>query len=270
MERALADLKPPTRWVGSRIDVHDCVDSTNRIAEEMARAGAPEGVLVVSDQQTAGRGRLGRSFFSPPGSSLYLSLILRPRCPPERLHEHILAAAVAVAECAAHWLPAGIPVEIKWPNDVLLAGRKTSGINLPAQVDASGVAWAVLGIGVNVNTLGPDFPPELRRLATSFRIAGGQPLDRVAVGEDLLERLEEELERLRAHGFDRVLERWRNYFRMTGTRVRVGGPGLPREIEGTVVGVGAEGALLLDTERGPERILAGDVTVLAPRREREA
>ncbi len=117
MERSLSALKPPTRWVGHRIDVHQSVDSTNRIAEELARDGAPEGVVVIADQQTAGRGRLGRSFFSPGGSSLYFSLVLRPECVPEQLHEYVFAAAVAVAECARSWLPAGVPVEIKWPND---------------------------------------------------------------------------------------------------------------------------------------------------------
>ncbi len=269
MERSLSALKPPTRWVGHRIDVHQSVDSTNRIAEELARDGAPEGVVVIADQQTAGRGRLGRSFFSPGGSSLYFSLVLRPECVPEQLHEYVFAAAVAVAECARSWLPAGVPVEIKWPNDVLLRQRKTSGINLPSHVEASRVYWAILGIGVNVNTPAEEFPEELREIATSLRIAGGAPLDRIALAEDLLLRLEAEIERLRQHGFGRVLERWRNFFRMPGSRVRVGGPGVRREVEGTVVGVASDGALVLETDSGRERVLAGDVTVLAPKLGRE-
>ena len=118
----------------------------------------------------------------------------------------------------------------------------------------AGVRWAVLGIGVNVNNRVEDFPSELREIATSFRIAGGAPLDRVAVAEDLLLRLETELDRLRQQGFGRVLEGWKNYFRMPGTRVRVGGPGVRRELEGKVVGVGEDAALLLETASGTERI----------------
>jgi BirA family biotin operon repressor/biotin-[acetyl-CoA-carboxylase] ligase len=263
MGRDLRELKPPGRWVGRRLDVHDCVDSTNLIAEDLARAGAPEGTLVISDRQTAGRGRLGRSFHSPGGRSLYLSLLLRPACRPEELHRAVFVAAVAVAETARARLPADVAVEIKWPNDVLLGGRKTSGINLPAHVDASGVHWAVLGIGLNVNATLEDFPPELHEIATSLRMAGGRELDRVEVAEELLGRLEAGLDLLAGSGFEQVLDRWRNFFRMRGDRVRVGGPGVPREIEGTVTGVGPDGALLLDTGAGTDRILAGDVTVLA-------
>ena len=262
MERRLTDLKPPTRWVGTSIDAHDRVDSTNLIAEALAEDGAPEGLIVLADAQTAGRGRLGRSFFSPPGTSLYLSLLLRPPCRPEQLHEYVVAASLAVADCAAAWLP-GVAVEIKWPNDVLLRGRKTSGINLPAQIADGRVRWAVLGISVNVNNRLEDFPSELREIATSFRIASGAPLDRVALAEDLLLRLEQQLDRLRQQGFAGVLEGWKNYFRMPGTRVRVGGPGVQRELEGKVLGVGEDAALLLETATGTERILAGDVTVLA-------
>jgi BirA family biotin operon repressor/biotin-[acetyl-CoA-carboxylase] ligase len=263
MDRHLRELKPATRWVAQTLDVHDSVDSTNRVAEELAESGAPEGTLVVADRQTAGRGRLGRSFHSPGGRSLYMSLLLRPAAPPEQLHRVIFAAANAVAETARSLLPPRVGVELKWPNDVLLDGRKTSGINLPARMETGRVHWAVLGIGLNVNTRLEEFPPELRELATSLSLAGGVDLDRVAVGEALLERLERELDALRAGRFGEVLDRWRNFFRMRGDRVRVGGPGSPREIEGIVTGVDAEGALLLDTAVGMERILAGDVTVLA-------
>ncbi len=263
MGRELRELKPPGRWLGRRLDVHDCVDSTNLIAEELARTGAPEGTLVIADRQTAGRGRLGRSFHSPGGRSLYLSLLLRPDCRPDELHRVVFAAAVAVAETARARLPAEVAVEIKWPNDVLLGGRKTSGINLPAHVDAEGVHWAVLGIGVNVNATLADFPPELQETATSLRMAGGRELDRVEVAEELLGRLEAGLDLLAGSGFEEVLDRWRNFFRMRGDRVRVGGPGVPHEIEGTVIGVDPNGALLLDSDTGTEHILAGDVTLLA-------
>jgi BirA family biotin operon repressor/biotin-[acetyl-CoA-carboxylase] ligase len=263
MERSLFDLSPRTQWIGRRLDLYASLDSTNRVAEELARGGAPEGTVVLADGQTAGRGRLGRSFFSPPGCSLYLSLLLRPGSAPDGAHEYGFVAAVALADVVAPLLPPGVDLELKWPNDVLLDGRKTSGINLPAQLEGSRLASLVIGIGVNVNLEPSDLPAELVGIATSLRIACGRRLDRVAFAERLLERLEATIEDYRADGFGPVLEAWQKYFRMRGSRVRIGGPGIARELEGTVLGVDAAGALLLRCGEARERILAGDVTVLA-------
>lgn len=263
MERALTSLSPRTRWLARQLEVLASVDSTNRLAEDRAEAGAPDGTAILADTQTAGRGRLGRSFFSPPDAGLYLSVVLRPHPEPDRVHEHVFVAATAVAEAAAAALGGAGDIEIKWPNDVLLDGRKTSGINLPTRVEHGRVRWAVLGIGVNVNTARDGFPPELREVATSLRLARGARVDRAAFAEDLLERLERELDEYRGSGFGQVLDHWRKFFRMPGNRVRVGGPGVDREVEGRVEGVGADGALLLQTPDGVERVLAGDVTVLA-------
>jgi len=266
MDRTLFELSPPTRWLGARLDVFEEVDSTNLVAERLGHQGAPDGTLVIADRQTAGRGRLGRSFFSPGGRSLYLSLLLRPAMPPEQVHRHVFAAAVAVASCARAALPKQARVEIKWPNDVLIDGRKTSGINLPVHMDGGGVVFAVLGVGVNVNLLREDLPEELREIATSLAIAAGKPLDRVALCEELLAQLEREIDCLRAGEFGAVLDRYRKSFRMPGARVRIGGPGVAREVIGTVLGVDEEGALLLRPHGGAaervERVLAGDVTVL--------
>jgi BirA family biotin operon repressor/biotin-[acetyl-CoA-carboxylase] ligase len=262
MERRLEELSPRTRWLGRRLDVHRRVDSTNRIAEELASEGAPEGTLVLADAQSAGRGRLGRSFFSPGGRSIYLSALLRPPEAPEEVHLYIFVAAVAVATAVRGFVPAPVDVSIKWPNDVLLDGRKTSGINLPAQIANHRVTSAVLGIGVNVNVREEEFPAELRGLATSLRIASGALVDRVAFAEALIEALEREIDRFRSEGFAPVLDDWGKFFRMRGLPVRVGGPGVQQEIEGTVEGVDPHGALLLRTEGGPKRVLAGDVTLV--------
>ena len=262
MERPLFELSPSTRWVGARLDLYAEVDSTNRIAEELARAGAPEGTVVLADAQTAGRGRLGRSFYSPPDRGVYLSLLLRPGTRADRAHRYGFVAALAVAETAAAWLPAEVEVEIKWPNDVLLDGRKTCGINLPVQLEGDRVASLAIGIGVNVNLTASDFPPELRQTATSLAEAAGRRLDRTRFTEALLERLEWEIDRYRADGFDRVLDAWQKYFKMRGSVVRIGGPGIAHEVEGVVEGVDDEGALLIRGDRMRERILAGDVTVL--------
>ena len=266
MERLLEQLSPRTRWLGRRLDVHRQVDSTNRIAEELAREGAPEGSLVLADAQSAGRGRLGRSFFSPGGRSIYLSALLRPSEPPEEVHLYIFVAALAVATAVRGFVPSQVDVSIKWPNDVLLDGLKTSGINLPAQIENGRVTSAVLGIGVNVNVGEEEFPPELRGLATSLRIASGTPVDRVTFAEALIEGLEREIDRFRSEGFAPVLDDWGKFFRMRGLRVRVGGPAVRQEIEGTVEGLDPHGALLLRTDGGTKRVLAGDVTLVKRRR----
>lgn len=262
MERDLFELRPATRWIGTWLEIYREVDSTNLVAERLAARGAPEGTLVVADRQTAGRGRLGRSFHSPAGVGLYLSLLLRPRLPGSQAHQYIFVAALAVAETVRQALPASVPIAIKWPNDVQLAGRKTSGINLPVQLAGERLASAVLGVGVNVNNDPTDFPKELRETATSVRIAGGKRVSRTDFAEALLVRLEERIDAFRARGFAETLEGWHNFFRMRGERVRIGGPGVGRESEGIVEGVDPDGALLLRAEGSTERILAGDVTVL--------
>lgn len=262
MERSLRELALRTTWVGRRLHVHERIDSTNLEAERLASLDAPEGTLVLAECQDAGRGRLGRTFHSPAGGGLYLSLLLRPNEPHETLHRYVFTAAAAVATAVEGLLTPGTPIEIKWPNDVLVAGRKASGINLPVQLRSDRRVTAVLGIGVNVNTPESAFPPELRSIATSLYIARGAPVDRIAFAEELLCHLERGIDTLRAGGFERVLDCWRKYFRMARSRVRIGGPGISREIEGTVEGIDDAGALLLRTRAGVERILAGDVSVL--------
>jgi BirA family biotin operon repressor/biotin-[acetyl-CoA-carboxylase] ligase len=258
--RDLFELTPGTSWLGRQLEVYAEIDSTNLRADALAARGAPEGTLVVADRQSAGRGRLGRSFFSPGGVGLYFSLILRPEIPPDRTHAYVFVASLAVArEVAAH-VPGD--VEIKWPNDVRIDRLKTSGINLSARLEGNRVASLVLGIGVNVNTAREDFPPELRTLATSLRVAAGRELDRVAFAEALLRRLETGVDEFRMTGLSPLLDQWTKFFRMAGNRVRIGGPGIAQELEGVVEGVDATGALVLQTERGSERVLAGDVTVL--------
>ncbi|MCP4007027.1 MAG: biotin--[acetyl-CoA-carboxylase] ligase [bacterium] len=262
MERSLFELSPTTRWLGARLDIHAELDSTNLRAEELARLGAPEGTLVIADRQSAGRGRLGRSFFSPGGRSLYQSLVLRPRIALEHTHFFVFAASLAVARLAERHLPESVCVEIKWPNDVLLDGRKTCGINLPVQLDGSEVQSAILGIGLNVNLESTDLPAELTPIATSLRMAGGRILDRVGLAEELLADLEVQLGEVYKGRFGFLLDEWRKYFRMHGDRVRIGGPGVPREYEGVVEGIDREGALLLSIAGTHERVLAGDVTLL--------
>jgi BirA family biotin operon repressor/biotin-[acetyl-CoA-carboxylase] ligase len=263
MERGLDALRPATRWLARRIDFHASVDSTNLLAEALARGDSPDGTLVIADHQSAGRGRQGRSFFSPAGCGLYFSVLLRPQMPADRLQHHVFAAAVAVAETAAPLLSERAALAIKWPNDVLVGGRKLAGINLPVLLEGERVIAAILGIGVNVNTRREQFPAELRAIATSLRAEAGAEIDRAAFAERLLETLEHRIDRLRAGDVESVLAAWRARLAGIGQRVRIDGPGVPKPREGIARGVDPAGALLLETEAGIERVLAGDVNLVS-------
>jgi BirA family biotin operon repressor/biotin-[acetyl-CoA-carboxylase] ligase len=252
-----------TRWLARRYLWLDETDSTNRVAAELARDGAPHGTTVVAEGQSAGRGRLGRRFFSPPYLNLYTSIVLRPRLDTARAPTAILAAAVGVAETVEAFAADPAAVEIKWPNDVLLGGLKTSGILMEMGAEATRVAHLVLGIGVNLNVAREAFPEEFRAVATSLSTQRGAPVDRVAFAARLYDTLEAVLDRHAAGGFEAVRDRFEARFRMRGRRVRVldagsEGPGL----EGVAAGVDGDGALLVDRDDGArERVVAGDVTI---------
>jgi len=256
-----------TRWLGCEIHHFDETDSTNRVAMELGRAGAPHGAAVVAEGQTAGRGRLGRSFFSPPNQNLYTSIVLRPEVLVSEAPMLILAAGVAVAESVAAFVDDDAAVSLKWPNDVLLGGLKTSGILLELAAEDTRVDFVVMGIGVNLNVDRRTFPDEFRHLATSLSSHLGRPVDRIAFTRHLFGRLEDVLDRHAAGGFDAIRPRFERRFHMRGDTVEVRGVGRPDEavLRGVVRGLAADGALELETPAGVRRVLAGDVTIVKPR-----
>ena len=146
---------------------HDCISSTNDEAKTLAKAGAAEGTVVVAAAQTAGRGRLGRSFHAPAGLGVYFSVILRPNCPPEQLFH--LTCAAAVAACNAVENCAALRPQIKWTNDLVVGKKKLGGILTELSVNEQGlIDWAIIGIGINCRHRPEDFPPELQDIATSL------------------------------------------------------------------------------------------------------
>src|SRR5229473_6368605 len=186
--------------IGWRIHYFDEVGSTQRIAAEMAEARAAAGTVVIAERQTAGRGRLGRSWHSPPGVSLYSTIILRPRMPIAEVPRLSLVAGVAAAEALETVAP-GL-VALKWPNDVWLKGRKTGGIIAEAVTDAaSQLSCVLLGIGLNLNLVSRDLPEELRDKATSVRIATGRHCDRIAIAAALFNRLDSRYMEAERDGF---------------------------------------------------------------------
>ena len=253
-----AELAPYLSGSWRRIEWRAEVDSTQRVARDLARAGAPEGTAVIAERQTAGRGRLGRSWHSPAGLNLYCSIVLRPVLPPSAVPQVTLVTGAAVAATVEE--ETGLRPAIKWPNDVLLGGRKVAGILVEMDSEIDRVHHLLVGVGVNLNTPRAGFPPELRRKATSLLVATGRPVHRAAFAGRLLAALEARYGRFSTVGFASVRAEWESYSCLTGTEVSVASPG--GEIAGRVLGLDADGALRLRRRGGREvRIVAGEVTV---------
>jgi BirA family biotin operon repressor/biotin-[acetyl-CoA-carboxylase] ligase len=223
----------------------DTVGSTNDEAAQRADAGAPEGTVVWSREQTGGRGRRGRVWASPVGN-LYTSTILRPDCPAQRAAELGFAAALAVADI----VPAGREVRVKWPNDLLVDGGKIAGILLESAIGQTGqVQHVVAGIGVNVG-----FAPQLPEMRYPGSALGGSV---EAALEKLAAALAARLAEWRREGFETVRAAWLAKAGPLGAEVDVKlGEGLVR---GRFAGLDREGALLLDTATGPRKIVSGEL-----------
>ncbi len=244
--------------IGWRIHYLEEIDSTQRAGRELASGGAAAGTVVIAERQTAGRGRLGRSWHSPAGVSLYSTTILRPKMPLAKVPQISLMAGLAAADAIARVAP-GL-VALKWPNDLWLKGRKTGGIIAEAVTDDKGeLETVLLGIGINVNLSANDLPEELRERATSIRIATGRVCDRIEVADSLFSSLDSRYMELLASGFTPMRPAWERYSALTGKRVAIVNGG--RRVEGTVRGVDDEGALMLDLGARLERIVAGEVSV---------
>jgi BirA family transcriptional regulator, biotin operon repressor / biotin---[acetyl-CoA-carboxylase] ligase len=257
-----------TRWLARAYEHLETTDSTNRVAFDRARAGAAAGTAIVAETQSAGRGRLGRAFFSPPHTNLYTSLVLRPSCSIADAPTLILAAAIAVADAVAEILGDRELVAIKWPNDVLIRGRKTSGILMESSTEGTRIAFAVLGIGVNLNVERALFPDEFRAHATSLAAELGRPVDRADFTRRLFAHLEDSLDAHAAQGFESLRPRFEAYFRMAGAEIRVEELG-GKQIAARALGIAANGALEIEVLEGPRsgetmRVLAGDVTLAKP------
>jgi len=246
-----------TTWLGGeRIEVAVCT-STNDLALERARAGAPHGTVVIADAQTAGRGRLGRTWASPPGRSLYLSAIVRAALPLARLAP--LTLAVGVGACDAVRGEGVTAAALKWPNDLVVAGRKLGGI----LCEGAGDAAVVVGIGVNLNGSSGELPPEVAARATTIADELGRWVERAAFTDRLLAELEPWIDRFLAGGVPAIAAPWEA--RMAAElrlRVdRVGPAGQP--VTGVALGLDRDGALRLRDDDGVvHRVHAGEITIV--------
>ncbi len=244
--------------LGCRIEYFDSIDSTSSEARRLATAGAVEGTVVIAEAQSSGRGRLGRTWASPPLRNLYLSIVLRPHIGVAEAPQLTLVAGVAVGDAVREWVPRAA---VKWPNDIVIDGRKVAGILTEMDADEDRVRCVILGIGVNLNATPEDFPEELRTTATSLRAATGHAIDRTAFAERLLLRVEASYTLFLAHGFAAIRPLWEAHSCLTGRTVRIDNAG--QHCAGVVTGISDDGALILRKTAGDEtRIIAGDVTVV--------
>lgn len=242
-----------TRIVGSQIVNYNSVSSTMDVARSLAIAGAREGTVVVAEEQTAGRGRLSRRWLAPPGSSLLLSVILKP--PPSKLSALSMMAALAVSRSIEQ--ATGLAASIKWPNDVLLGGKKVCGILIESDMVKEAVNWAIIGIGINVN-LDVSSLPGLETPATSLSSALGHQVSRPELLHTLLQELDE-LYQLLLQG-QPVQQHWLERLDTLGKEVTVRqGDRIER---GVAESVDEQGRLLLRRADGSlTMIVAGDVTL---------
>lgn len=255
--RILHDLG--TKRLGRRVEVHARLDSTNRTARALAEAGEPEGAVVIAEAQTGGRGRLGRRWVSPSNLNLYVSFVLRPRLDPADSAKITLLAAVAVADTLEDHV-SGAP-RIKWPNDVLVRGRKVAGILSELACEPGRTLFVIVGIGVNLNFPRALMPPEIRDLATSVLEEAGGPVDRVVFTRSLVRNLEKRYIELEERGFDAIARSWNAYARMEGRWVRA--RTTEEDLVGRVRELDGDGFLVLECRDGrTERVVSGDVFLL--------
>jgi BirA family biotin operon repressor/biotin-[acetyl-CoA-carboxylase] ligase len=234
-------------------------DSTNLRAKSLADRGAPEGTVVIAESQTEGRGRRGRTWFSPAGEGIYVSVILRPALSPNEASRLTLLTAVAAAETILHLT--SLSVRIKWPNDIMVRGKKLAGILTQVSTEMDAVDYIVVGLGLNVNTPLKSFPADLRNSATSIQAEMNGPFPRIRLLRLYLEKFEDRYEMFRQSGFRPILERWKELSDIIGKRIRV--DLLNHSCMGEVLDVDQDGILILREQDGTlQRILSGDVTLL--------
>ena len=246
-----------TSRLGRTVHLYSEVGSTNSMALELAKKNEADGTIVLAEGQNQGKGRRGRAWFSPPGLNLYFSLILHPRCSANRIPWLGLAAGVALAEATGR--AAARSAHVKWPNDVLLSGKKVAGILLEQVIQGMKSEAVVLGVGINVNIQQDEFPAELVHRATSLRIESGRVVNRARFLNQVLASMEHWYDIFLKSSYDEIREKYLGLFSLLGQRIRVTrGQGV---MEGKVRGLARDGGLVLECDNGEKRILhAGDIS----------
>ncbi len=245
------------RVIGRTMYHYDLLASSNNEAKRLAAEGAPDGTVVVAEEQSTGKGRLSRGWCSPRQKGIWFSVVLRPSFLPQEAPKCTLMAAVAVVQAMreAGFSQAGI----KWPNDVLYEGKKLVGILTEMSAEMERVNYVVIGTGINVNLAPEDFTDEVREIATSLSIVRGGPVARAPLFARVLDAMDGLYRAAEQDGFGAVLDAWRRCSVTLGREVSV--IGVKETFFGTAADIDEDGALLVDTPEGRRRVLAGDVSI---------
>lgn len=249
-----------TKRFGRTMHVYDVVDSTQVIAQELARNGAPDGTIVVAEQQNAGKGRMARPWESKKGKGIWMTVIIRPDVPPHMAAQFTLVTAVAVTNAMKSMFKNFKP-QIKWPNDLLINGKKCTGILTEMQAETDRVQALLIGIGINANHKTEDFSDDIQSIATSLAIEEGEQIDRAALIATILYYLEHYTDRYVKHGFGLIKELWEEDSCTIGQRIEV--TTLRDKFEGVATGINNDGVLQLKLDDGSTHaVYSGDIKIL--------
>lgn len=251
------ELSLPTKILGKNIKYFTTTDSTNNQAKKLALQGAPDGTIVVSEEQAGGRGRLARSFFSPKYKGIWFSVILRPKFLPQEAPKCTLMAAVAITKAIKE--VTGINVGIKWPNDILYDNKKLVGILTEMNAEMDCINYIVIGMGINVNIPYAEIPDDIKDKATSLSEIAGEKISRIKLLDSILYHLEQLYILAQKEGFKPILDQWRQYSITLNQHIKV--IGTNETYTGVAVDIDDEGALLVDRNGKINRVLAGDVSI---------
>lgn len=235
-----------TKFIGQNIHYQESVESTQKIAHQLGLENAPEGTVVIAEEQLSGRGRMQRHWHSPKSTGVWMSIILRPKLPIPKAPQLTLLTAVAVVQAIEECT--GLTPEIKWPNDILINGKKVTGILTELQAEADRIHSVIIGIGINVNQQLKDFPEELRSIATSLSIEKGELLNRADLIRSLFNRLEKLYLLYLEHGFSPVKLLWESYAVSIGKMINA--RTLSGNIYGKATGITEDGVLLIEDNDG--------------------
>ena len=252
--------KLKTKIFGKEIISYKKVDSTNDVAYELAEKGMKEGTVILSEEQAKGKGRQGRQWISPSKGGIYMSCIARPAIAPNEIARITLLAAVAVAKAIR--TAASLEVQIKWPNDIIIEGRKLCGILTEMKAEQDSVDFVVLGIGINVNTPLKQLPKGASSIKEELsRRNSKEVISRIELVKKILEELEWYYNLLNKKGFEPIIDAWKDLSAMLGSRVRVTLPN--RAFEGQAYDINPDGALVVRLDSGVlEKVSSGDVIIL--------
>ena len=247
-----------TRWLGHNICYRDSIDSTNTLAKGLANEGCPNGLVVVAEEQGAGKGRLSRGWISPYAKGIWFSVVLKPPFLPQEASKCTLLAAVAVVKAVNKI--AGVHAAIKWPNDILLMGRKLVGILTEMNAEFGHINYVVIGTGINTNATPDDYPEDVKDIAVSVADAATEQFTRVDLLCDILKNMEDLYEKALLDGFAPILEEWRKYSCTLGQEVKVMAPDCT--YFGKAEDIDEDGLLIVRKVDGTlEKVMAGDVSI---------